>query len=235
MTYRGDDDADEARDGALAKELRAIERVLAEKPALEANRRALLETLRNAEDANGRRRAKVPLPLLARVHVASPCTARWDEMQGDARVRHCGACEKDVYDLSEMTMSEAETLLSREGPMACVRLHRRADGTVITSDCAVGVKKKRRRRWLAAGAAVAGGVLAAAAALATPARTTPCSVTPPDEGLLMGITVLVPPPPATAVIMGDPMPLVGGPMVAPPILIPGSIAAPSPRHPRRSR
>jgi len=58
---------------------------------------------------------------------------------------------------------EAEALLvAREGSL-CVRLYRRQDGTVLTSDCPVGVKKRRRRR--AAVAAVGGGLMAAAAAL----------------------------------------------------------------------
>ena len=29
------------------------------------------------------------LPLLARIRVATPCTADWNAMTGDDRVRHC--------------------------------------------------------------------------------------------------------------------------------------------------
>lgn len=194
MTYRDDDLADEARERALERDLRQIEGSLSEAASLEARRRALADALREAEDAVGRKRAKVPLPLLSRVEIASPCHARWDEMTGDARVRHCASCDKDVYDLSEMTTADAEALLSREGPMACVRMHRRADGTVLTSDCPVGAKKKRRRRWLAAGAAVAGSVMAAAAGLVT--QTTqgePC-VFPPNGSAMMGTVAVTPLP-----------------------------------------
>lgn len=217
MTYRDGDDAEQEREGALEQELRGLDRVLGEEAILEARRRALGQALRGAEDAIGARRAKVPLPLLSRVQIASPCSARWDEMMGDARVRHCASCDKDVYDLSEMTAADAEALLSREGPIACVRLHRRADGTVITADCPVGAKKKRRRRMLAAGVAVASSVMAAAASLVT--HTTqgePC-VVPPGEHVMMGAIAAMPPP-TTAPSNVSPAgshPMIGGPMIAP--------------------
>ena len=38
------------------------------------------------------------LPVLENLRVASPCGARWDEMQGDAHARFCGQCQKNVYD-----------------------------------------------------------------------------------------------------------------------------------------
>src|SRR5688572_20020017 len=36
---------------------------------------------------------------LTQIRVASPCRARWDEMEGDERVRFCGHCQKNVYHL----------------------------------------------------------------------------------------------------------------------------------------
>src|SRR5262249_21077330 len=83
--------------------------------------------------------------LLAAVRVASPCSMRWEDMEGTDRVRHCGQCDLNVYDLSEMSAHEAEGVLrSAEGRM-CIRLYRREDGTVLTRDCAVGVRAARRR------------------------------------------------------------------------------------------
>lgn len=103
------------------------------------------------------------LPMLDAVQIAAPCKASWDDMVGDEHVRYCGQCEKNVYNLSSLPREEAEALLvAREGSL-CVRMFKRADGTVMTSDCPVGVKKRRRRR--AAVAAVGGGLMAAAAAL----------------------------------------------------------------------
>jgi hypothetical protein len=103
------------------------------------------------------------LPMLDDVRVAAPCKANWDEMVGDDHVRFCGQCEKNVYNLSSLSRDEAEALLiAREGKM-CVRLYRRDDGTVLTDDCPVGVKKRRRRRAVLA--AVGGGLMAAASAV----------------------------------------------------------------------
>ncbi|NUP12510.1 MAG: hypothetical protein HOW73_41220 [Polyangiaceae bacterium] len=99
--------------------------------------------------------------FLEDLRIASPCKADWQKMEGDDRVRFCGICEKHVYDLRNMTRDEAESLLRSKGE-ACVRMARRADGSVITSDCPVGArdKAKRQRR-----AAVFGGGLLAASAL----------------------------------------------------------------------
>lgn len=189
MTYRDDDRAEEERERALVRELAGIDGALRGERALEEKKQRTRRALRDVEDQIGKKRAKVPLPLLARVEIASPCDARWDDMQGDARVRHCGLCDKNVYDLSEMTAAEAEALLAREGDPPCIRLHRRADGTVITSDCPVGAKKKRRRRVLAAGAAIAGSLVAAVAgAMTTTTQGEPACVLPPTAPL-----ALVPP------------------------------------------
>ena len=73
--------------------------------------------------------------MLERDRAPTPCRARWEDLVGDAVVRHCGRCGKDVYDLASMTTSEAEALLARDGESPCVRLRRRRDGRVVTSDC----------------------------------------------------------------------------------------------------
>ena len=51
-------------------------------------------------------------------------------------------------------MSEIE----HEGKL-CVRYFRRSDGTILTSDCDIGIDRRRKRRLIAAGAAalLAGG------------------------------------------------------------------------------
>jgi hypothetical protein len=85
------------------------------------------------------------LPILDDIRIASPCNADWDDMVGDERSRFCGKCEKNVYNLSALSRIEAETLVnSTEGRM-CVRFFERADGTILTADCPVGVEKKRLR------------------------------------------------------------------------------------------
>ena len=99
---------------------------------------------------------KARLPVLDDLRVASPCKAEWSAMTGTDRVRHCGSCAKNVYNLSNLTRGEAEALIAAsEGRPTCVRYYQRTDGTILLADCAVGAKRRRRRRILLAGAAVA--------------------------------------------------------------------------------
>jgi hypothetical protein len=82
---------------------------------------------------------------LAGVRVAAPCKADWNQMMGDERARFCGACSLNVYNLSAMTRSEAETLIARSEGRLCVKFYRRRDGSIITRDCPVGLHAIRRR------------------------------------------------------------------------------------------
>jgi len=79
------------------------------------------------------------------IRIASPCPANWDEMYGDDRKRFCGDCKLNVYNLSGMTRDEAEALIMNAEGRLCVRIYRRADGSVITSDCPVGWEKIKQR------------------------------------------------------------------------------------------
>lgn len=72
---------------------------------------------------------------LQEIEIAKPCQASWDKMVGDDQVRHCSLCHKNVYNLSAMSEAEALELLQEKEGNLCVRLYKRADGTVITSDC----------------------------------------------------------------------------------------------------
>ncbi|MBA2334727.1 MAG: carboxypeptidase regulatory-like domain-containing protein [Blastocatellia bacterium] len=86
------------------------------------------------------------------LRVASPCSMGWEKMTGDERVRHCHSCQMSIYNTAEMTKGEVEQLiLSREGRL-CIRLHKRADGTVMTKDCPVGLRAYQKRAARFAGA-----------------------------------------------------------------------------------
>jgi len=76
---------------------------------------------------------------LDEIEIAEPCPALWVEMEGNEKARHCGDCDLDVYDLSAMTRTEAEDFIaSHQGvDRLCLRLLRRADGTILTSDCPI--------------------------------------------------------------------------------------------------
>lgn len=96
---------------------------------------------------------------LDQISVASPCTVSWAGMKGDDQVRSCGDCKQNVYNLSSMSLAEVSHLLEKKEGRTCVRFFRRADGTVMTDDCPVGLRAVRRR--LAMVAAAAGTLLTA--------------------------------------------------------------------------
>jgi hypothetical protein len=102
------------------------------------------------------------LPVLQNIRIATPCSESWDGMVGNDRVRYCGGCEKNVYNLSAMTELEAQELIAGNEGELCMRLFRRKDGTVITSDCPVGVRRQRVTKIAAAALALGGAGLALA-------------------------------------------------------------------------
>jgi len=106
--------------------------------------------------------------LLDQVRIASPCTADWEAMTGDERVRFCSQCSLHVYNLAQMTREEAEALLREREGRLCARVYRRRDGTVVTKDCPVGVRKARR--WLVTQVAGVSGVFGIFAVLAPMVR-----------------------------------------------------------------
>lgn len=118
----------------------------------------------------------IRLTLLERAQVASPCSARWEDMRGDDTTRFCEQCSLHVHDLTAMSNAEAESLLRRHfapdgTPIAgglCGRLFRRPDGTVLEQDCPVGLARIRAtaRKSLARIAAAVGLLTGIGAALA---------------------------------------------------------------------
>ncbi len=121
--------------------------------------RAKAEEARAEAELRGAGTQRRTLPLLDQLRVASPCSAPWDKMVGTDRARFCGLCEKTVYNVSAMSRDEAEQFLGTvESP--CVRFYQRVDGTILTSDCPVGVSKKRRRNLVLAAVATAAAAFA---------------------------------------------------------------------------
>ena len=87
---------------------------------------------------------KTEIPLLSNVKVAAPCQQNWNDMVGGDRVRYCRSCEKNVYDLSEMSQTEAANLLQTHEGHLCVRFYQRADGKIMTNNCPVGLRAVRK-------------------------------------------------------------------------------------------
>ena len=185
MAYRDDLTALTAHHDALASEVAAKTR------ELEATRQLLDEV-----------HARARLPVLDNIRVAAPCTADWNQMTGDDRTRHCGACKKNVYNLSGMTRDEAEALLIERNGDLCVRYFQRHDGTILLADCTIGVTRRRRRRWIAA----AGAMLLAGSAGATALARHGTSV----DVVMGGIAAPTPGSPAVA---ASPPPAIMGKLV----------------------
>jgi hypothetical protein len=77
--------------------------------------------------------------------VAVPCPLSWDEMTGDDRVRFCGQCQQNVYNVASLTPSEVSRLIGQREGRLCLRLQQRPDGTVITRDCWYAIRQARLR------------------------------------------------------------------------------------------
>jgi hypothetical protein len=58
---------------------------------------------------------------LEQIEIASPCPADWTEMEGDDKVSFCKKCQKNVYNLSAMSRSEAESLVLRMSLFPAIR------------------------------------------------------------------------------------------------------------------
>lgn len=67
-----------------------------------------------------------------KLEIAQPCPERWDQMTPGPTGRQCARCEKQVHDLSVLTSKQIERLLDRSDGQLCVRLTRRADGSLLT-------------------------------------------------------------------------------------------------------
>ena len=86
--------------------------------------------------------ANISLDQLSDIRIATPCPMKWDDMEGDDTVRFCRQCSLHVYNFSTMTPDEiGEVIDSRtENGRLCAGWFRRADGTMITRDCPVGLR-----------------------------------------------------------------------------------------------
>ena len=163
--------------------------------------------------------------FLESLKIASPCEVPWESMQGGDHVRFCGQCAKNVYDVSRMPRAEAEALVRRsEGGRLCLRLARRADGTVLTDDCPVGLRRLRARAVWVAGKVAATLLIAGTTFLGCGSRSG--NVVPPGSKLRQVPAV------GRLIQWLDPVyPVVAGKIAMPPQPMPmllGEVAVPAP-------
>jgi hypothetical protein len=126
------------------------------------------------------------------LRIASPCKAPWENMDGDERVRFCRECNRNVYNLTEMTSREARRIVAEREGRLCVRFYQRADGTVLTTDCPVGAK----RSFFVAGARAAAAVASIAAGVTA---LSACNSVDDEAPIQMGEPFMGSPP-----VSGDP-------------------------------
>jgi len=130
------------------------------------------------------------------IRIASPCPARWDEMRGDEHVRFCAQCQRNVYNISALNAREAGALIAEREGRVCVRLYRRGDGTVLTSDCPMGAAARMwgftRAALSAAAVAILGmaGVVGFARAAEKFRRPDPPHVVPNWGRPIMGDAIM---------------------------------------------
>lgn len=170
------------------------------------------------------------LPVLEELTIATPCTASWDAMTGNDRVRHCGSCDLDVFNLSGMTRKEAQQLLAGTGRV-CIRLFKRFDGTVITQDCPTAIARARRRVASAIAMAVSLAGVSLFGLSATAAMTRMKTGAGSGEGIfasptIRAITALFTAQPVVQAVhppmMGAPPPHMGTPMPPPQTPVPNN-------------
>jgi hypothetical protein len=82
---------------------------------------------------------------LEQIRITSPCEVSWDSLKGNDRIRFCGSCRQNVYNVEAMTRAEAERAIAAWEGRACLRLRWRPDGTVVTADCWSRLRAARRR------------------------------------------------------------------------------------------
>lgn len=79
------------------------------------------------------------------IKIASPCPARWQDMDGDERSRYCQQCRKQVYNFTKMSQPEILALIQEKEGDVCARMYQRGDGTILLEDCPRGLARAYRR------------------------------------------------------------------------------------------
>jgi hypothetical protein len=141
-------------------------------------------------------RSKKTLPILDNLddlRVATPCHADWDQM-------------------TPVSASDGSRALERHEGQCCVRFYQRADGTVLTEDCPVGVRAALKRAERRALGTMAAGIGAAAALVAFFVGNNPLTrrlqvIEQRVEAVILPSPMMGAPPPSTSTTMGEMAPV----------------------------
>lgn|GEM_PF-4886929 len=131
------------------------------------------------------------------ITIPKPCSESWEAMAGDARVRHCGGCDRDVRNVATMTPAEIDAMLAAPGPLPCMRIVQQQDGSLMTA------RVESQRGFLQHTSVVLSTVmLAATTSFAQKAHPAPSDNTATLQGLIVDPTG-APLPHATVELMSD--------------------------------
>jgi hypothetical protein len=86
------------------------------------------------------------------LRISSPCPLDWNDLVGDDRIRYCGKCRLNVYNLADMPRAEVEALVRSTEGRLCGRLYLRGDRTATAQNCRGYRARQLLRRWLTAAA-----------------------------------------------------------------------------------
>jgi hypothetical protein len=81
--------------------------------------------------------------IIQSIKIAEPCNVDWNSMTGDERKRFCGQCKLNVYNVEKLAQSDVVSLIQENEGNVCMQLYRRQDGTILTENCPVGLRKLR--------------------------------------------------------------------------------------------
>ena len=141
--------------------------------------------------------------MLDRLQLSFRCPADWEAMEGDEQRRFCSHCQKHVHDLSAMSRDEAAAVVTKGGEV-CVRMTRRADGSLVTKGCPKTVAARSRAVRMVGAGLAAGGALALASCEKS-GTLVPDGVAVPDEGEALVMGEMMAPEPEAVPEMGKPV------------------------------
>ncbi|HSI11387.1 MAG TPA: hypothetical protein VK961_05060 [Chthoniobacter sp.] len=73
-------------------------------------------------------------PKAPPLEVQTPCSKRWEELQGGSQHRYCDQCQLHVHNLSTMSSRERERFVARSGSgPQCIAYELRPDGSMVTA------------------------------------------------------------------------------------------------------
>lgn len=90
---------------------------------------------------------------LENFEVPQPCAMNWDEMTGNEEVRHCGKCQHQIYNISEMPKRRALKVLNQPNERVCISYLQDEQNQVITQTY-LGIFKRNLVKFVSATLAI---------------------------------------------------------------------------------